>query len=114
MAQEPGSWRSLALAVRFGRWGAGGVVRTRPPEKGPSAGQRNGQRRRKGMGHLSVAHGGLEPYGHAWSHDRDSVSSASTGKSASHICLLFSGGLIISAINRSKETGESEREGQEL
>ena len=44
LAAHLGSWRSSALAVRSGRRGGeGGVVRTQLPEKGPSAGQRNGQ-----------------------------------------------------------------------
>lgn len=74
VAQKPGSWRSLALAVRFGV-GDGGVVRAQLLEKGSSAGQRNGQRWDKRTGHLSTeAQMGLEPHSHAHSCDTDMLS----------------------------------------
>lgn len=74
VAQKPGSWRSLALAVRFGA-GHRGVVRAQLPEKGSSAGPRNGQRWDRRTGHLSMAaEMGLEPHSHAHSCDTDMLS----------------------------------------
>lgn len=98
VAQKLGSWRSLALAGRFGvGWercqgkAAGGGPRSRSAEWSET-------RQEDGASQHGVQVG-LEPYRHAWSHDMQGQGHLPQ----TPVCLLLSKRLISTMINRSRE-----------
>lgn len=98
VAQKLGSWRSLALAGRFGvGWercqgkAAGGGPRSRSAEWSET-------RQEDGASQHGVQVG-LEPYRHAWSHDMQGQGHLPQ----TSVCLLLSKRLISTMINRSTE-----------